>query len=85
MYAGALRKKCCVCSERNKKLIAYKVNIVLEHDSTNPWICEACSRRNRHSKEVCKCCRGHHAITTPPFTKPIVDSFIGYITTLGVL
>ena len=42
MEEGTLRKKCCVCSERHKKLIAYRVNIVLEHDSKNPWICDVC-------------------------------------------
>ena len=83
MEEGTLRKKCCVCSERYKKLIAYRVNIVLEHDSKNPWICEACRRRNIHLKNVCQCCSGHHALTTPPFHKLIADSFITYLTNLG--
>ena len=52
MEEGTLRKKCCVCSEKQKKLIAYRVNIVLEHDSKNPWICGACSDANLRKKKV---------------------------------
>jgi len=52
MEEGTLRKKCCVCSERYKKLIAYRVNIVLEHDSKNPWICDSCRRQNNLTKKA---------------------------------
>ncbi len=48
-------KECCVCSKWNEKLFRYEGNVVLEHNSKIPWICEACAvanEANRRMKQV---------------------------------